>query len=449
MRSQAYVDCPLKQGHLHLSAPHMYVSALNALELEPRNGGLPPQSFLNIGSGTGYFSALASQLCGPKSTQHGIEIYEDVISHAKAVWDQLRAESLAQEGQEDEAKLELPEVTFYHGNVFALEHSECTERYERIYVGAACPRSALPRLVQLLEVGGLMVGPFGDDFLQVKRIGESKEEMEIKFITRVRFSPLLSAPLVPFRLQQIQWTTKHHPKFPDHFRRTVFEILLCAHRLESPASHLPKGIWHHIFGFTSRLWFTPPPSRLQRLGRKLQAALAARKERSLQKARESEQAKKEVLYYTILRRLQLGVLVPSTATAGAAASASAGDDDSDSDMEDSDGSAAGPMKPMPPMAAPTRCAGYPFISYQVVAPTHPPVVHFFPYLSTCLLLPSQPYYFLDSQLCICFPSSPRSRCSGSAVTASEGLAPMDAKAGATSESNDLEGQDELRAAMEA
>ena len=45
LRREAYFDQPMLAGKIHLSAPHIYGSVLEALDLQP---GL---SFLNVGSG--------------------------------------------------------------------------------------------------------------------------------------------------------------------------------------------------------------------------------------------------------------------------------------------------------------------------------------------------------------------------------------------------------------
>lgn len=62
--SLAYEDSPLRQqttdyGILHQSAPHMY--AMIATKLDVR----PGDRFLNVGSGSGYFSAIIAHLLGP------------------------------------------------------------------------------------------------------------------------------------------------------------------------------------------------------------------------------------------------------------------------------------------------------------------------------------------------------------------------------------------------
>ena len=52
---------------MHISAPHIYGSAIEALDLVPNSR----TSFLNIGSGTGYFSAIVADILGPDSLHYG------------------------------------------------------------------------------------------------------------------------------------------------------------------------------------------------------------------------------------------------------------------------------------------------------------------------------------------------------------------------------------------
>ena len=69
-QDDAYDNSPVRHGLFHQSAPSVYGSALEALDLKP---GL---SFLNIGSGTGYLSALVSTIIGPQALNMGIEQHE-------------------------------------------------------------------------------------------------------------------------------------------------------------------------------------------------------------------------------------------------------------------------------------------------------------------------------------------------------------------------------------
>lgn len=74
-----YSDRPFRRGIVHLSAPSIYGQCVDALDLKP---GL---SFLNIGSGTGYLSAVIAQIIGPHACHHAIEMKEGLVAHAKEV----------------------------------------------------------------------------------------------------------------------------------------------------------------------------------------------------------------------------------------------------------------------------------------------------------------------------------------------------------------------------
>jgi len=63
----AHSDQPLKEGNVHISAPHIYGSAIEALDLVPNSS----MSFLNIGSGTGYICCIAAEILGPNSLNYG------------------------------------------------------------------------------------------------------------------------------------------------------------------------------------------------------------------------------------------------------------------------------------------------------------------------------------------------------------------------------------------
>ena len=50
----AHSDQPIKDGNIPISAPHIYGSVVEALDL-PENSSI---SFLNVGSGTGYLTCI-------------------------------------------------------------------------------------------------------------------------------------------------------------------------------------------------------------------------------------------------------------------------------------------------------------------------------------------------------------------------------------------------------
>ena len=62
----AHADRPLRVGHIHISAPHIYGGVCEALEL-PVNA---PLSVLNVGSGTGYLTCILASILGPRSCHY-------------------------------------------------------------------------------------------------------------------------------------------------------------------------------------------------------------------------------------------------------------------------------------------------------------------------------------------------------------------------------------------
>ena len=134
-----YVNAPFRNGPQHLSAPGIYGTALEALSLAP---GL---SFLNVCSGTGYLSALASQILGTKAVHCAVELRKALVIHAR----------------EKLAALGLTHVDLRHGSCLALD-PDSSMRFSRIYVGAGADEATAALLFGMLEVGGVLVGPFAD-----------------------------------------------------------------------------------------------------------------------------------------------------------------------------------------------------------------------------------------------------------------------------------------------
>ena len=232
--SNVYHDNPLRGGdvpHLHLSAPSIYAHSFDAFDLRP---GL---SFLNIGSGTGYMSALVAQVIGPTAVHHGIEMREELVAHARATC----------------AQLGLPLIKFIHGNAFdvSVAHSM---RYDRIYVGAGAPDALKAIAFKLLKWGGIIVGPFvyeGQESL-IKATMRSERSFAVERLLPVAFAPLVSDGARPntLVLRGPEWGVDAWRLFPPRFLG-VAALLTWVAALPTPddgetpppAMKLPRELW--------------------------------------------------------------------------------------------------------------------------------------------------------------------------------------------------------------
>lgn len=145
----AHSDQPLKEGNVHISAPHIYGTVIEALELTP-NSSL---SFLNIGSGTGYLTCIVAEILGPTSTHYGVEIHEDVVEHCRQSLEAWKAERASASS--------VPQIEIISGNGLLIDNlkGESQIGLDRIYIGAAVEKRNLGQLASLLKPGGVLVGP--------------------------------------------------------------------------------------------------------------------------------------------------------------------------------------------------------------------------------------------------------------------------------------------------
>jgi len=260
----AYADMPLRSGRLHQSAPHIYARALESLM--PLRPGM---SFLNIGSGTGYFSSVVSELVGENAINDGIDIWAETVAHAT---DRCR-------------RIGKHSIHFTQGNVYQLD-VERGMRYDRIYVGA-CGNSKSKYLYRLLEVGGVLIGPFqarqSQQLRRVTRRTESK--FVVEELNSVQFAPLvepqptlplpeevppehaaevggeivraLGLPGVPFTfaLREVPWAPDRSRIYPASFQ-VVASAVIHGKRLDNYLPCVPAEIWiKHILPCCSRTWF--------------------------------------------------------------------------------------------------------------------------------------------------------------------------------------------------
>lgn len=144
----------IQTGHIHISAPCIYTRVLESLELRSS------QSFLNIGSGTGYLSTMVGLILGANGVNHNIELHADLIDYAR---DKL-AEFLRTSVYFDDFDFCAPR--FVHGNFLnlAVANSDMI-LYDRIYVGAGVSEEHEEFIKSLLKIDGILIMPLNDSVI--------------------------------------------------------------------------------------------------------------------------------------------------------------------------------------------------------------------------------------------------------------------------------------------
>jgi protein-L-isoaspartate(D-aspartate) O-methyltransferase len=164
-RLQAYEDHPLPIGQDQtISQPYMVALMLEYLAVEPEN------TVLEIGTGSGYQSALLAEL-------------------AKRVYTIERHLALANFAARDLMRLGYSNVTVLvrDGSHGLPEHAP----YERIIVAAAAPRVPPALLAQLSE-GGRMILPVGSEHVQELQLIRKKNGVPLATsLEGCRFVPLI------------------------------------------------------------------------------------------------------------------------------------------------------------------------------------------------------------------------------------------------------------------
>jgi protein-L-isoaspartate O-methyltransferase len=254
----AHKDQPVKDGNVHLSAPHIYGSVLESLELENDSA----ISFLNAGSGSGYLTCIAASILGPRSIHYGVEVHQDVIRHSQAAiaaWKEASPEGR-----------KIQHIHIIHGNALELQpnNGECALGFDRIYIGAAIETSSLALFKKLLKPGGILVGPVDDELVKVVRCQRpspgTANEFTVQVISAVRFAPLVARPSIQTIIPARVWSPEEHMFFPDSFRASCKQVLLCSNAKReqimmplsqknvNAASLLPRALWMEVLSYTHR-----------------------------------------------------------------------------------------------------------------------------------------------------------------------------------------------------
>jgi len=323
--SMAHSDQPLKQGNVHISAPHIYGSAIEALDLVPNSS----TSFLNIGCGTGYISCIAAEILGSNSLNYGVELLDDVIQHSKVSIAKWKTNTVEERNRVSTIHFmdNTANIQIIRGNGLSISkmRGESVVGFDRIYIGAAVDKEDLDAITKLLSPGGVLVGPVEDELVKVVRVGSISLELEgdpamdteddtssmggmvggeftSHILSGVRFAPLSTSPVMNTVIPANVWNPLVQSGYPSEFKRAGMQLLLSANsKLIQPlprvpsqgervnvAAMLPKTIWLEILSFTHRKWFAPEHNEADYLRRRLreEKSKVAHAEKKRQEAEE-------------------------------------------------------------------------------------------------------------------------------------------------------------------
>jgi protein-L-isoaspartate(D-aspartate) O-methyltransferase len=167
-RHLAYRDFPISIGfNQTISQPSTVVAMTEALEIKPG------EKVLEIGTGSGWQSAILSYLVSEKGHVYTIEILEELAEFARSNLNKVGIKNI--------------EVIVKDGSLGLKEKAP----FDKIIVTAACPDVPKPLLDQL-KVNGIMVLPIGNLYLQeMFVIKKLKDKIEKKSIGSFMFVPLV------------------------------------------------------------------------------------------------------------------------------------------------------------------------------------------------------------------------------------------------------------------
>ncbi|MCF2573090.1 methyltransferase domain-containing protein [Brevibacterium sp. UCMA 11754] len=172
-RDSASSNLPLSIGDGQTNSQPSTVADMLRL-LEPQLG----DRVLDVGSGSGWTTALLGVLVGPNGHVTGVERHEKLIERARKSLSLARA---------DIGDLDTVEIMAATAGVLGLPDEA---PFDRILVSAGA--EILPReLVDQLALGGVMVIPVQGEMLKVERSGAEEDDVTITRHGRYRFVPLV------------------------------------------------------------------------------------------------------------------------------------------------------------------------------------------------------------------------------------------------------------------
>jgi hypothetical protein len=140
---------------------------------------------------TGQLDQIAGYLAGPTGLSHGLDIHQHIVEFAEKNLEKYR---------QKHPDVDLSNVKFFNRNCFVPGVDD--QLYDRIHVGACVPESKLPALLELLQPGGILVGPYGDRLLKATK--SAGGEIEEETLMQVRYSDLILPSEAEIRQAKLQ-----------------------------------------------------------------------------------------------------------------------------------------------------------------------------------------------------------------------------------------------------
>lgn len=183
-RRSAGDNAPLPIGHGQTNSQPSTVADMLRL-LDPQ----PADTVLDLGSGSGWTSALLAVLVGRRGRVFGVERHRTLIARAREAVGESFAEAGLGSGTDAEALSPAP-IEFVQARPGVLGAPE-RGPFDRILVSAGA--ESLPaELVEQLAVGATMVIPVAGEMLKVVRDGNGADDVTITRHGWYRFVPLVS-----------------------------------------------------------------------------------------------------------------------------------------------------------------------------------------------------------------------------------------------------------------